>query len=117
LKISGPKLVNLTVNWVNSDIVEISAPKLTFLKITFLKIKGETELNFSMINLPSLKQTEVGHVVRGNRWRSNELRMMKELWGTERLFSENLHKFFQGIRNAESVALCTSSFEVQSDNI
>jgi len=78
LKISGPKLVNLTVNWVNSDIVEISAPKLTFLKITFLKIKGETELNFSMINLPSLKQTEVGHVVRGNRWRSNELRMMKE---------------------------------------
>lgn len=79
LKISGPKLVNLTVNWVNSDIVEISAPKLTF-----LKIKGETELNFSMINLPSLKQTEVGHVVRGNRWRSNDIRMMKELCGIRR---------------------------------
>lgn len=65
-----------------------------------------------MINLPYLKQTEVGRVVRGNRWRSNDLRMMKELWGTERLFSENLYKFFQGIRNAESVVLCTSSFEV-----
>lgn len=103
LKISGPKLVNLTVNWVNSDIVEISAPKLTF-----LKIKGETELNFPMINLPSLKQTEGGHVVRGNRWRSNDLRMMKELWGKRGCSLKICINFFKGfeMQNLSSM-LCS----------
>nr|TKS11736.1 hypothetical protein D5086_0000070340 [Populus alba] len=52
LKMSGPKIVNFTVNWVNSDIVEISAPKLTF-----LKIKGETELVEFLYDQPPFSET------------------------------------------------------------
>ncbi|CAK7322492.1 unnamed protein product [Dovyalis caffra] len=101
LKISGAKLVNLTMNGVGCDHkVEISAPKLMV-----LKIKGETELNFSAINLPSLKHAEVGCVLCDGRWKQNDVQILKDLWGMKWLFAENMLKFFRGLQNAVSYTM------------